>query len=624
LIRYRLKSLLTGLGLVCVLYTLSRVLFLVFNFQSYRLAGPQELVSAFLVGLRFDIAAICRTNSVFIALSMLPFSFVEKRGYQRFLKSIFLLSNIPFLIVNVIDYEYLKFIGQRSSLSLLDMGQDISDQIGQLSFHYWYLAAIGILFTFTLYRFFPAPALKPTPNKRRSFALTRGFIAMFIVLALAVIGGRGGWQRRRFTPALAEVGDKESLAQLALNSTYTLISSQRKCDAASLSKFNYFGSDEELKRQFPSNRISARATGERRDNIVIIIVEGLSADYTGIGNPHHGFTPFLDSLAERGLYFNNSFADGRRSIDAAPSILAGIPHLRDEAFYCTQFKHLHGIGSLLKKHGYHTSFFHGGKNGTMSFDVFSLRMGFDRYYGLNEYPKPEDSDGIWGIYDEPYLQYMTRELSRTPTPFASVVFTLSTHNPYKIPPQYEGVFPKGALPIHQTVGYFDHALHKFFETAKTLPWYKNTLFVITGDHIGPAKTMSPRMIDSYRVPIVFYHPGQKLPAVDRDRIVQHVDIGPSILDFLGIATDQTLPFGHSIFDPSYDGLAIGQKGGNYWIADKHFYLEYRNGSASKLFAMAKLDAPLNDQPAIQARLEQKLKAHIQWFTNGLAEDRLYH
>jgi phosphoglycerol transferase MdoB-like AlkP superfamily enzyme len=193
-----------------------------------------------------------------------------------------------------------------------------------------------------------------------------------------------------------------------------------------------------------------------------------------------------------------------------------------------------------------------------------------------------------------------------------------------MPPGYQGVFPKGELPILEIVGYTDHALKKFFETAEKMPWYKNTLFVITGDHIGPPKTISPRMIDNYRVPIVFFHPGRKLPQVSRDKIVQHVDIGPSLLDYLGIATNDTLPFGHSIFDPSYDGLALGQKAGDFWIADKNYYLEYRQGVPSKLFALAKLDTPLSDKPEVQARLEKKLKAQIQWFTNGLAEDNLYH
>ena len=136
--------------------------------------------------------------------------------------------------------------------------------------------------------------------------------------------------------------------------------------------------------------------------------------------------------------------------------------------------------------------------------------------------------------------------------------------------------------------------------------------------------MAPRMLDNYRVPIVFFHPGGKLPAVNRERVVQHVDIEPSVLDFLGIATDDTLPFGHSIFDPTYHGLAFGQKAGNFWIADKDYYLEYRLNESSKLFAFAQMETPISDRPEVKAALENKLKAYLQWFNNGLAEDRLYH
>jgi Sulfatase len=615
---------LSRLVLLCLVYAFSRLLFLAFNFRSYQTASLHEILLAFAVGMRFDVASICRTNGPFILLSMLPFAFVEKPAYQRFLKIVFLLSNAPFLIINVVDYEYFKFTGQRSSLSLLDVSADIPAQIGQLSFHYWYLLTISLLFVCGLFLLFrDGPSASATErNKPPWVPVASEILILLIVIALAIVGGRGGWQRRRFTPALAEINDKENLSQLALNSTYTLINSQTKCDASSRSKIHYFATDEALKRQFPPNRVSGRTVGKPLDNIVIIIVESLSSEYTGMGNLHHGYTPFLDSLAKKGGFFEKSFADGRRSIDAPPSILAGLPHLKDETFYCTQFKQLHGLGSILKQHGYNTSFFHGGRNGTMSFDVFSRRMGFDSYYGLNEYPKPDDSDGIWGIYDEPFLQFMARELSRRREPFASVVFTLSTHNPYKIPAQYAGKFPKGDLPIDETVAYFDYSLEKFFATAEKMPWYKNTLFIITGDHIGPG-TSSARMLDYYRVPIVFFHPGGKLPQVNRQRIVQHVDIEPSVLDYLGIANAPVLPFGHSIFDPSYDGLALGQKAGNYWIAAGNYYLESRLNESNRLFRMDNLDTALTGNEKMLSSLQDKLKAYVQWFNNGLAEDNLY-
>ncbi len=616
---YRLKELLAELALLLALYTISRLLFLALNFQTYGQLPLDELGQAFIVGGRFDIAALCRINAMFIVLSLLPFGWVDKSWYRAILKTVFLITNIPLLLLNIADFEYFKFTGQRASLSLLDMAGDIPDQFGQLSLHYWHLSVIAALFIFALAYFskrWRGAALAQAPSHWAT-----GWVILFVAVSLAVIGGRGGVQRRRLTTALAAVNDNESLTHLALNSTYTMINSQKKCDG--MKPLRYFANDAELAKQFPPRNLPGRqAIGEKK-NIVIIIVESLSGDYTGIGNPGHGYTPFLDSIAGKGIYFKNSFADGRRSIDAPPAILAGLPHLRDDTFFCTQNKTLLGLGSTLKFHGYNTSFFHGGRNGTMSFDTFSRRMGFDDYYGLNEYPKPQDSDGIWGIYDEPYLQYFAQQLSRRPQPFASVVFTLSTHNPYKVPAQYETSLPKGEQPIHRTVAYFDQALKHFFATAATQPWYNNTLFVITGAHIGPAQTTAARMLDSYRVPIVFYYPGGELPPVDRDRLVQHVDIGPSILEFTGITADKALPFGHSVFDPSYPGLAIGQKGGSFWIADGPYYLEYRQDAPSKLFARAKLDRPVTDQGEVQARLETKLKAHIQWFTNGLVEDRLY-
>jgi uncharacterized sulfatase len=412
-----------------------------------------------------------------------------------------------------------------------------------------------------------------------------------------------------------------NLSHLALNSSFTLLHSRPWCDSRTLPQFDYF-TEEELLKQFPPPRLASAANGVRRDNVVIIIVESLSAQYTGGGDPKRGFTPFLDELgATKGVLFKNHFADGRRSIDAPPAILAGLPHLVDETFYCAQQRHLVGIGSLLKERGYTTSFFHGGKNGTMYFDVFSNRMGFDRYYGLNEYPNPEDSDGIWGIYDEPFLQFVAGKLTSYKEPFASVVFTLSSHNPYKIPDKYAGRFPKGELPILESFGYVDYSLRKFFETAEKMPWYKNTLFIITGDHTAAPRTIYRRLIDAYRVPLIMFHPGG-LPPVKTDRIVHHVDIGPSILDFLGIDPGKMLDFGHSVFDPAYSGLAYSQLNGEYWMAEKNSVLDYRTRAFSRLFDFRSLD-PVEDAPEKQ-RLEKKLHAYIQRFNKGLFADRLYN
>lgn len=621
----RLALLSLRLGLLLLIYTALRALFLALNFSAFNGAPAAEILDAFLVGVRFDIAAICAINVPFIFFSLLPKPLSDTIWYRRALKILFFAANVPFLIMNVADAEYFKFTGQRSTLSLLDMRADIGAQIGQLTYHYWYLVLAGLLLLFAFYYFFPDGASEPAqPRERYGVAKwTRDALVLIAVIPVMVVGIRGGLQRKVISTVQADVFEGMNLSHLALNSSFTLLRSQPGCDARTLPEF-HFASEEEVEKQFPAKRWPARARPPRFDNIVIIIVESLSAQYTGMGDPRRGFTPFLDELGQKkGILLKNHFSDGRRSIDALPSILGGIPHLRDETFYCLQQKHVTGLGTLLKQRGYTTSFFHGGKNGTMYFDTFSERMGFDRYYGLNEYPNPADSDGIWGIYDEPFLQYMARQLDGYKEPFASVAFTLSSHNPYKIPPQYEGVFPDGELPILRSVAYMDYSLRKFFETAEKMPWYKHTLFVITGDHTASPRTTYSRLSDAYRVPLILFHPGEKLPAVNPDKIAHHVDIGPTILDFLGVGSEKASPFGHSIFDPAFDGLAYSQLNGNYWMAEKNRYLEYRIGGQNKLFGFPNME-PLADKPEEKERLQKKLEAYIQRFTNGLVEDNLYN
>jgi phosphoglycerol transferase MdoB-like AlkP superfamily enzyme len=175
--------------------------------------------------------------------------------------------------------------------------------------------------------------------------------------------------------------------------------------------------------------------------------------------------------------FPNSFANGKRSIEGIPAIIAGIPSLLSDPFITSAYSgnNVTSFASLLKKKGYHTVFYHGGTNGTMGFDNFSRLAGFDHYFGRTEYNNDKDFDGTWGIYDEPFLQRTISELNKVNSPFAATIFTLSSHHPYKIPEKYIGKFPEGTLPIHAAVRYADFALEKFFNAASSAPWFKDYL-----------------------------------------------------------------------------------------------------------------------------------------------------
>jgi hypothetical protein len=589
-----------------LLYLLARVLFLVFNYRELDQAPLGSLAAAFLAGFRADFMAIALSNAILIALALLR-PVAPRLLTDKFLNIVFLLCNLPFLIINVVDLEYYKFIGQRSSFSVFDHGSDIPIQLANLAGYYWHLAIIAGGFIFLASFFLPDGAARSgARDKRRSLSAGR------IILAGLVVAAAAEAAQGRLSSKL-ERGENVALAQLARNSTLSLLASETSCAARGIGGNLSAAAGVE---QFQPTRESLR-TGRSRlaDNVVVIIAESLSTEYTGIATSGRGYAPFLSDLAKQNLSFPNHFANARRSLDALPAILLGLPRLSETTFRCARTRPMEGFASVLGAQGYRTLFFHGGRNGAGDFDAFSKAAGFARYYGMSEYPEPKDFDGVWGIYDEPFLQFAARELARQRQPFAAVLFTVSTHQPYKLPAQYLNRFPQGELPVHKSVGYLDHALQNFFTTAGRMPWFKDTLFIITGDHTGPTTNTPSRFIDRHRVPLILYHPGGTLPRGTSSKVTQHADIGATVLDYLGVSPAPLLSFGRSVFDRYSAGAALGQTGEHYWLASGDLYLErYRDGRVNVSYLAD--GTPVVPGSSGAQRLLTELEAYIRYY-NGI-------
>ena len=274
-------------------------------------------------------------------------------------------------------------------------------------------------------------------------------------------------------------------------------------------------------------------------NVVVLILESFSKEYIGFYNQHidgyKGYTPFLDSLLAQSVTYTHSFASGRKSIDAMPSVLSSIPMLI-EPYIVTPYSTnaVSSLAACLKEEGYATAFFHGAPNGSMGFQAYARSAGFEKYLGMDEYDGIEAFDGTWAIWDEEFLQYYARSMSQMQQPFMTAVFTASSHHPFRVPKQYEGVFPKGTQPIHQCVGYSDHALRSFFAYAKQQDWYENTLFVLTADHTNQVSIPEYATAKGlFEVPIAFYSPRWNRGYLHNYGAVSQTDIMPSVLAYLG-------------------------------------------------------------------------------------------
>ncbi|RAK69548.1 LTA synthase family protein [Hymenobacter edaphi] len=624
--------LLRRFSLLLAAYLLLRLGFYAANYGAFAEASAGQTALAFWHGFRFDLSALLLVNVPFILLSFVP---SYGRGWQQLLRGLYLVLNAPGLALNIIDSQYFKFIGRRTSDELFTITGDIERQAGQLVGHYWFLLLPFLLLLGLLWYGYPMPGAAPAPKPRPAlWRMAWAMAEVSLVAALAVLGVRGGLQLKPLRPGHAFVQTPPALGHVALNSTFTFIKS---IGQKTLERPAYFASAAELQRALAAHYPAPRPN-PTPDNVVILLVESFASEYNGVENPgQRSYTPFFDSLATSpgALLMREHYANGQRSIEALPAVLAGLPALMESAFITSNFQtdELHGLGELLGRRGYATSVFHGAQNGTMGFNVFSGKAGVQQYYGLEEYPggtQSPDFDGHWGIYDEPYLQYFAGQLGRQRPPFFSTVFTLTSHDPFPVPPQYRGRFRPGPLEIHASIEYADYALRRFFQTASRQPWYRNTLFVLLADHTSQSQAPTyQNLLGEHKTPLLLFHPGRPLPPADAHRITQQADVPATVLDALGFGADsrQLLPFGYSVFDGQAPGRALFLSNGAHYLVHHDYVTELTADNQVRLYPYRthQLPAqPLPNPPA--AKLQQygdELRAVAQYFTTGLLDNSLY-
>ncbi|MFT3885893.1 MAG: sulfatase-like hydrolase/transferase [Flavobacteriales bacterium] len=528
-----LRVVLLRLAVVAAIFSLQRLLFWALNHGSF----PAPPALAFIGGVRFDLSAIAWTYLPWLlAVLIAP---APRNAFRHVQKALFHISNVACFFLNCTDLEYFKFTLKRSTADLLGIangGDDIRHLAPVFLRDYWYVVVI-FLASIALAEWGYRRAGRGTEaSDARPWWLWR-----LVLITSILLLSRGGMQYIPLGVLDAGKYAPPAYMPLVLNTPFTVMTSIGK---PVLEEKRYM-TEAEADRLWPvvhayqdlRNTPPSILTAAQRPNVVVIILESFSAAYSGrLNGTGQGYMPFLDSLMGQGLCYTRAYANGRRSIDGIPAVVASMPKLMDEAFITSPYAQtpLTSLPSVLAAEGYRTSFFHGGHNGTMGFDGFAKSAGFQRYVGRDEYPDARDDDGVWGIRDVPFLHYFAQRMSAEREPFMSCLFTLSSHHPYRLPPADAERFKGGDLPIHPTLRYADDALRQFFRTAEQMPWYAHTLFVITADHTADlerAGEVSGSAYDHW-IPLLYFMPEAIPPRTD-DRVTQQIDILPTVLDLLG-------------------------------------------------------------------------------------------
>ncbi len=405
-------------------------------------------------------------------------------------------------------------------------------------------------------------------------------------------------------------------------------------------------SDEEANALYTPLHTPADSVAFTPRNVVVLILESFSKQHFGFynrtlrGGSYKGFTPFLDSLLKSSaMTYRYSYANGRKSIEGMPSVLSSLPNFVEPLFLTpASLNAMSGLARELGENkGYTTAFFHGAQNGSMGFQAFARATGFQHYYGRDEYNADPnfngdaDFDGTWAIWDEEFFQFFAEQMGQMKEPFMTALFSASSHDPFVVPEKYQGRFPQGERPLQQCIAYTDYALKRFFDTASKQPWFKNTLFVITADHVS--QQIDPfycTSLGNYSVPIIFYAPSdQSFHGYDEDRVVEQIDIMPTVLGYLHYDLPY-VAFGLDLFNtPSNEGLAL------HWLPESSGY-EYVWGDYALQFDGKDVTAAyefrtdstfshnvLNTMPlATREHMERQMKSIIQQYMQRMTTDNL--
>ena len=536
--------------------------------------------------------------------------------------------------MNGMDFVYYRFVGKRATSDVFKTFEHETN-LGKIFLRflvdYWPATLFTILMWFLMwYLYLKIAPEKPSPKRKIPYHIVNIFMIP-VVIALVIGAARGGYKHSTrpitISNAAKYVETPRDVA-IVLNTPFSFF---RTFDKKALIKYKFFDDNELIKLYNPHHK----PTPEKPfvpDNVVVIILESFAREYIGALNPgldggtYTGYTPFIDSLIKVSLTFDVSIANGKKSIDAMPSILASVPSL-ETPYTISHYANneINGLPTLLKKKGYYTAFFHGAPNGSMGFDSFARIAGFDDYFGLKQYAHKSDFDGMWGVWDEPFFNFFADKLNSFKQPFLASIFSVSSHHPFEVPKQFAGKFKKGPAPIVEVVGYTDFALNEFFRKISKFKWFKNTLFVLTADHTN--ESIHPEFqnnFGSYSIPVIFYKPGSDLKGY-KNRIAQQIDIMPTILSFLNF-DEEYIAFGNNLLDDSYESFAFNTNGSDYHIYMKDHILEMIDNKPIGLFNY-KNDKFLENnllgkEPELQLLLEEKLKAIIQTYNSRLIDNNM--
>ncbi len=549
-----------------------------------------DFIKMFWYGMRYDtVIATYLLIIPFLLLSAECFTGKKLPVLEKSAVGATTVSAVPLAFVLSADIPYFRQFFTHFNITAFDGMEGNFGIVTEMIFEeleFWLmifpLMAVVALFHLLSRKFFIKDFVSEKGN------ITAKILCCAAMVAVMFFGMRGNadFKRRPLQAGDFYFSDNQTVNQLTLNPAFVFMKSLSRHDQIEI---NFMDGDKAMQivrnqmgiancgPRFPLARHIVPTSEARPMNVVLIIMESMTAGNLQYFGNQNDITPFLDSLIGRSIFFENCYSTGNRTCCGIYASITGYPTLYDhQPLYSTPIRQFNSLPHELKQNGYSTAFFLSHDKNFDNCNGFLLANGYDRVYSLEDYPAGAQKN-MWGVSDDFLLDFASHKidsLGKLGRPFFATILTISNHPPFCIPEKYR---KSGQTDRQGAVRFSDAMLHRFFDECSTKPWFENTLFVLVGDHGTSEDATYPLPLSYFHVPLIFYSSG--IEAQVSGKMASQNDILPTVMNFL------QLPYCHNSFGNSLlssdKPYACMMNTSGYAVIDREWLLVYLLSSNSK-------------------------------------------
>jgi arylsulfatase A-like enzyme len=551
-----------------------------------------------------------------------PAAFTQNHRALVFMASLCALPLSAAVIIGFANMGYFGEVQRHLGAELFRLGADMGAVVEIALVSRFWLTLSGVMVVLGLLVFWWRYVVFKVQAPRLNGAWWMHVLVFCLVLLAWVILGRGLVLQGKPIDVLdAFAQGEERVAQLALNSAFVVLKTGHDETAQGVSfltpsEWRSVGRSWYPADQHPFRSVSEQTNlTQRPRHVVVLLLESWSHRYIdGLSGSSYGATPYIDSLVPQSQVWDRFYAAGQRSILGIQAVLTSTPVINHMPTLGDglELNRMSRMAEMAKAKGYETVMVQTSDRRSFHVESIARSLGFEHYYGkedlplLRQYPQAVPRFG-WDYEGLMFLEsQITRLHQNAGKPVFGFVFTGTTHEPFADPGSEFHIrphHPSNENGYLNTLRYSDWSIQQFMQAAAKQPWYRDTTFIITADHVLKA-SQDATLPDQFHIPFIVYSPSGEFPPKRHRAVAGQYDVLPTLADLMGIAPTNLTTFGQSLFSaqasqPRYVMVSKGELTG--FVSNDHWVLLTDQGKV--------MDRKPN---STQSKKERSVLTHSLW------------